>query len=135
VPPREPSAYVCPEPTDPAQADRPHVPRPMRLSHFLSSLSHLVPVSAIFWFRSAICHSELNHFWYSELSHFSYSKLCHFSYRAQSFYDFVSHSTTMTTAIRLENSVIPRCYSTQPIFCYSAQPFCNIAQSFYVLLQ
>jgi hypothetical protein len=94
-------------------------------------------VSAIFYLHSVIwcqCqlffafaqpfgYSELNHFWYSELSHFSYSKLSHFSYRAQSFYDFVSHSTTMTSAILLENSVIPRCYSTQPIFCYSAQPF------------
>jgi hypothetical protein len=71
-----------------------------------------------FGFTQPLGYSELNHFWYSELS-----QLSHFSYGAQSFYDFVSHSATMTSAILLENSVIPHCYSTQPFFCNSDQPF------------
>jgi hypothetical protein len=48
VHPREPNASACPEPTEPARRD------PRISTIFLSSLSHLVLVSAIFWFRSAI---------------------------------------------------------------------------------
>jgi hypothetical protein len=62
-------------------------------SHFLVSLSHLVIVnSAIFGVVNSII--------------FIYNELSHFSYRAQSFYDFISHSSTVNSAILLENSAI-----------------------------
>jgi hypothetical protein len=146
--PREPNASTCPKLTDPtraeclrmpeanrprasqsvpARADRPRMPRPMRLSHFPSLLSYLALVSAISGFVEPFDYSELNHFSYSELSHFNYNELSHFSYRAQSFYDFVSHSATVSSGILLENSVIHHCYSTQS-FLLHCSAFCVLLQ-------
>jgi hypothetical protein len=46
------------------------------------------------------------------LNHFPFS-LSHFSYRAQSFYDFISHSATVTSGI-LATVLIYSCYNGQP---------------------
>jgi hypothetical protein len=63
------------------------------VSHFLVLLSYLVIVnSAIF----DIVNSVIS----------IYNELSYFSYRAQSFYDFISHTTTVNSVILLEKSVI-----------------------------
>jgi hypothetical protein len=59
----EPTAYACPEPTDPA-----------RLSHFVIRSIIFYKASAILWkWTQSFYYSELSHFFYSELRYFSYS--------------------------------------------------------------
>jgi hypothetical protein len=95
-------------------------------SHFLVLLSHLVIVnSAIFGVVNSII--------------FIYNELSHFSYRAQSFYDFISHSSTVNSTIfyygDLSHFAIVKSNIPRPTLLSHSSLLCCSLLSHFSLLQ